>query len=117
MPGTYKLYVEQGILTEKVVVAVANSSAWADYVFVPEYKLMPLKEVKTFITENKHLPHVPSANEMVQSGLDLGKMDAKLLEKIEELTLYLIEQSEKNESLHKEITELRRRVSDLEAGN
>jgi hypothetical protein len=121
-PGTYKLYVEQGILTEKIVVAVANSTSWADYVFDTNYKLMPLHEVATFVQEHHHLPNVPAATEVVENGLDLGRMDAKLLEKIEELTLYLIEQNtqnmellHKNESLLKELNALKHRVTDLEA--
>jgi hypothetical protein len=90
-PGGYKLYVEQGILTEKVKVAVKTGANWADHVFAPEYKLKSISEVDAFIKINKHLPGVPSATEMVKEGLDVAAMDAKLLEKIEELTLYVIE--------------------------
>lgn len=90
-PAGYRLYVDQGILTEKVKVAVAGSANWADYVFRNDYKLMPLTEVEQFVKENKHLPNVPSAADMVKQGNDLGKTDAKLLEKIEELTLYIID--------------------------
>lgn len=90
-PAGYKLYVEQGILTEKVKVAVATSTAWADYVFANNYNLKPLFEVEKFIKENKHLPNVPSARQLEKEGLDLGKMQATQMEKIEELTLYLIE--------------------------
>jgi len=120
-PGIYKLYVETGILTEKIVVAVANSATWADYVFDTNYKLMPLAEVANFVQEHHHLPNVPSATEVVKSGLDLGMMDAKLLEKIEELTLYLIEQNNQNQelvnankSLLKEVNDLKHRVTELE---
>lgn len=90
-PGAYKLYVEQGILTEKVVVAIANTAEWADYVFAPGYRLAPLGEVAKFVSTNHHLPNVPSAVEVVKNGVNLAAMDAKLLEKIEELTLYIIE--------------------------
>lgn len=90
-PAGYRLYVDQGILTEKVKIAVAGSANWADYVFAKDYKLMPLTEVEKFVKANKHLPNVPSAADMVKEGNDLGKTDAKLLEKIEELTLYIIE--------------------------
>jgi hypothetical protein len=120
-PGTYKLYVEQGILTEKVVVAIANSADWADYVFAPGYRLAPLSEVARFVSKNHHLPNVPSAKEVVKSGLDLAAMDAKLLEKIEELTLYLIEQNAKNtelmnrnEALLNKVGELESRITSLE---
>ena len=93
----YKLFVDQGILTEKVKVAVAGSAQWADHVFHQNYKLMPLEQVEQFIQQNKHLPNIPSAAEMVKEGNDLGKTDAKLLEKIEELTLYLIEIKKEHE--------------------
>ncbi len=89
-PSGYKLYVEQGILTEKIKVALKTSNNWADYVFADDYTLSPLSEVESFIKTNKHLPGIPSANEVVENGLDLASMDAKLLEKIEELTLHLI---------------------------
>ncbi|MBC7864881.1 MAG: hypothetical protein IAF38_18040 [Bacteroidia bacterium] len=107
LPGTYLLYVQQGILTEKVKVAVCTSVDWADYVFDSNYKLKSLNEVETFVAANKHLPNIPSAEEMVKEGNDLGKMDAKLLEKIEELTLYLIQQNKKMEEIQKEITILK----------
>jgi hypothetical protein len=99
--GDYKLYVGTGIMTEKVKVALKNTSDWADYVFKTDYNLMPIYEVETFITKNGHLPNVPSAEEVVESGIDVAKMDAKLLEKIEELTLYIIE-------LQKQVDELKK---------
>ncbi len=88
--GTYKLYVETGILTEKVKVAIKNSTQWSDFVFDKDYKLAPLSEIESYITKNKHLPGIPSAQEVVKNGIDLGEMDAKLLQKIEELTLHII---------------------------
>jgi trimeric autotransporter adhesin len=62
---------------------------------------MPLSDVEKFIVQNKHLPNVPSADEVVKDGIDMATMDAKLLEKIEELTLYVIK-------LNKEVEELKR---------
>jgi hypothetical protein len=102
--GDYRLFVKQGIRTEKVRVDLANVKGWADYVFEKEYKLMPLKELEQFIVSNKHLPNVPAAEEVVKTGIDLGAMDAKLLEKIEELTLHTIEINKKNETLEKSNT-------------
>lgn len=102
-PTGYKLYVDQGILAEKVKIAVAGSANWADYVFHKDYKLMSLVDVEQYIKANKHLPNVPSAAEMVKEGNDLGKTDAKLLEKIEELTLYLIALKKENEQLKVEL--------------
>lgn len=110
-PVGYKLFVEQGILTEKVKVAVASSPAWADYVFANDYKLKPLSEVESFINENKHLPNVPSASELVKEGLDLGKMQATQMEKIEELTLYLIEMKKEINALQNENKSLKVLVS------
>jgi len=94
--GNYKLFVEGGILTEKVKVALRSSANWADYVFAEDYKLMPLSEVEQFIKENKHLPGVASATELSKNGLDIAEMQAKHMEKIEELTLYLIEKDKKS---------------------
>lgn len=105
-PAGYRLFVEEGILTEKVKVAVKTTSNWADFVFNEDYKLMPLNEVESFLLKNKHLPNVPSAIEMVEYGLDVAQMDAKLLEKVEELTLYIIAQN-------KQIEELKAAVSTL----
>lgn len=105
-PSGYKLFVEEGILTEKIKVAVEGTSNWADYVFDAGYKLMPLEEVNSFIKEHKHLPNVPSALEMVENGLDVAKTDAKLLEKIEELTLYLIALQEQVKALQEKVQAL-----------
>jgi hypothetical protein len=112
-PGTYQLYVQGGILTEKIKAAVATTNDWADYVFAKEYKLRSLKEVEKFVRINKHLPNVPSAQEVVKEGIDMAKMDAKLLEKIEELTLYLIELDKKNADQEKQIIELSNKINAL----
>jgi hypothetical protein len=103
----YMLYVEGGLLTEKVKVALKTSNEWSDHVFEPGYELMPLPEVKTFIEEHGHLPGVPSAEQMVEHGLDVVKTDALLLEKIEEITLHLIRMEERVEVLEKENSQLR----------
>jgi hypothetical protein len=102
MPTGYKLFVEDGILTERLKVAVNGSGNWADYVFADDYKLMPLEEVEAFVNQNKHLPNVPSADEMAETGIDVAKVDAKLMEKIEELTLYMIEMKKEIKSLKAE---------------
>jgi trimeric autotransporter adhesin len=107
-PTGYSMYVQKGILTEKVKVAVVNSTNWADYVFENHYKLMPLSEVESFVKKEKHLPGVPSASELIKSGLDLGEMQAKQMEKIEELTLYMIE-------LKKDVEKLKTENKDLKA--
>ncbi len=100
IPNTnYKLFVETGILTEKVRVAVKNSGNWSDHIFSDEYDLRSINDLEEFINSNKHLPGIPSASEVVENGIDLGDMDARLLAKIEELTLYVI-------ALNKKIKEL-----------
>lgn len=75
----------------KTAAGTIKSSDVADYVFEPDYKLMPLAEVEAFTKANKHLPEVPSAAEIEKSGLDLAKMNLLLLKKVEELTLHTIE--------------------------
>lgn len=111
--GNYKLFVEGGILTEKVKVALRNSANWADYVFEDNYKLMPLSEVEQYIKENKHLPGVASANDLSKSGLDIAEMQAKHMEKIEELTLYLIEKDKKIEEQNKVIEKHNQEIEEL----
>jgi len=106
--NNYKLFVETGILTEKVKVAIKCSANWSDYVFEDNYRLQPLKEVEEFILTNNHLQNIPSAEEVVNEGVDLGEMTSKLLGKIEELTLYLIEQDKKIEELQSEILMLKK---------
>ncbi|MCL8537741.1 hypothetical protein M9991_12790 [Chryseobacterium gallinarum] len=91
----YKLYVKDGIKTEKVKVEIASANGWADYVFKKGYQLMSLSEVEKHIQDKGHLPNIPSADEVVKNGVDLGEMNSKLLAKIEELTLYSIEQNKK----------------------
>lgn len=105
--GDYKLYVGTGIMTEKIRVAIHSSGEWADYVFKPDYHLMPLAEVQQYILKEGHLPNIPSAGDVVEQGLDLAKMDAKLLEKIEELTLYLLVQQKQIEDLKLQIEKLK----------
>jgi hypothetical protein len=107
--ANYKLFVQTGILTEKVKVAVSTTSNWSDYVFNKDYKLLSLGEVETYIKKNKHLPGVPSAEEVVKDGIDMATMDAKLLEKIEELTLYMIEMKKENSDLKQRIKVLESR--------
>ena len=103
-PAGYKLFVQDGILTEKIKVAMSSDpNNWRDFVFDENYDLKPLAEVEKFIQKNKHLPEIPSTSEVHENGLDLAEMDAKLLQKVEELTLYIIQQQ-------KEINELKKKL-------
>lgn len=99
----YKLFVKDGIRTEKVKVDIADSNGWADYVFEKDYKLMPLNEVEKFINKNGHLPEVPTTEEAIKNGIELKAMNILLLKKIEELTLYNIEQQKRIEALEKKV--------------
>lgn len=107
MPGGYKLYVADGILTEKVKVAIKTTANWSDFVFAKDYQLPSLDQVEQYINKNRHLEGIPSAEQVVQEGLDLGQMDAKLLMKLEEVTLYLIQMKKEIEELKKANTALR----------
>lgn len=100
--SNYNLFVKGGILTEEVRVR----TGWADYVFADNYKLKPLYEVESFINENRHLPNVPSAKQVEEEGLSLGEISKIQQEKIEELTLYLIEQQKQLDELKKQVKEL-----------
>jgi len=102
--NNYRLFVDKGILTEKVRVAVKDSDDWADYVFENDYDLMPISELQNYIALNKHLPNVPSAEEVVEHGIDMAQMDATLLEKIEEAHLYIIELKKEIEGLKTQIS-------------
>lgn len=87
---TQKLSVNGAILAKEVVVSLSSSN-WPDYVFEEGYSLKPLSEVKDHIDEYKHLPNVPSAKDVEEKGISLGEMQKIQMEKIEELTLYIIE--------------------------
>jgi hypothetical protein len=106
--GGYRLLVKGGMITEKIKVATATTGDWSDYVFDDDYKKMSLESVEAYVKENKHLPNVPSTEEMMKNGNDLGKTDAKLLEKIEELTLYMIEMNKEIKALKMENAKLRK---------
>jgi hypothetical protein len=102
----FNLYVSEGIITERVKVATLGSAEWPDYVFSDNYDLMNLNQLEAFINHNKHLPNVPSAQEVEKDGLDLAEMDAKLLRKIEELTLYVIDLKKENDELRVAVEKL-----------
>ncbi|MDN5396445.1 MAG: hypothetical protein L0G39_01350 [Chryseobacterium sp.] len=106
----YKLFVKEGIRTEKVKVDIASANGWADYVFKKDYKLSTLDAVEKHIEEKGHLPNIPSAQEVVKNGINLGEMDAKLLEKIEELTLYVIQLNKGFKQLREENKELKKTI-------
>ncbi|MEM9325483.1 MAG: LamG domain-containing protein [Bacteroidota bacterium] len=105
----YKLTVD-GEVRAKEVKIVVDVDAVPDYVFDPQYNLRSLEEVEAYIRQESHLPNIPSAAEVAASGLDLGAMNLKLLEKVEELTLYILEHQQQIQSQETEIADLLRRL-------
>ena len=95
----YKLDVNGTIRANEILV----NTTGADFVFADDYQLRPLSEVKTFIQENKHLPEIKSAQEMQENGVGVNELQTQLLQKIEELTLYLIQQEERIKALEAEL--------------
>ncbi|RWW98819.1 hypothetical protein [Flavobacterium cerinum] len=107
----YKFFVKGGILAEEIRVA----TTWADYVFEKDYQLPTLKEVEQHITEKGHLINVPSAKQVEENGISLGEIAKIQQEKIEELTLYIIEQNKVNEKQAEEIKEMKEFMMNLAA--
>ena len=101
-PGIYQLNVNGKIRANEVVV----NTTGADFVFAPDYKLHTLSELESYIKENSHLPDIASATEMKENGMNMSEMQTKLLQKIEELTLYVIELKKENENLNKRLSKL-----------
>ena len=103
------------IAAEEVKVALYNN--WSDFVFDSDYKLPTLKEVENHIKEKGHLKDIPSETDVKKNGIFLGEMDSKLLQKIEELTLYTIQQEKEIKSLkmmNSKLLELQKRLEKLE---
>ncbi len=98
---TGALLTVNGKIHAKEVIIDMNAPMVPDYVFQPTYNLMPLNKVEQFVKTNNHLPEIPSAEEVQKKGLSMGEMQNKLLQKIEELTLYVIEQQKRIEQLEK----------------
>lgn len=89
-PSTYKLGVGGRIICEELKVKL-QSAGWPDYVFANNYKLKPLEELENYIKINQHLPNIPAAKTVETEGLEVGEMQRRMMEKIEELTLYVID--------------------------
>lgn len=109
--GNHKLRVEGSIGAREIKV---EATGWSDFVFENGYELRTLEEVEKHIKENGHLPEIPSEVEVAENGIYLGEMDAKLLQKIEELTLYMIDMNKQVQSLKSENKELKEKVQRLE---
>lgn len=106
-----KLAVNGTVTAKEITVTM---DGWADYVFEDGYEIMPLSEVEEHIRTKKHLPGIPSAKEVEENGLSLGDMQAKMMAKIEELTLHMIEQNKKLERLESENLSLKEEIAGLQ---
>lgn len=100
--GDYRLDVNGAIRAARLNVEVAT---WSDFVFDKNYVLPSLPEVEKHINQHNHLPGIPSASQVKEKGIDVGEMQAKLLQKVEELTLYIIEQDKKIKALENQLAE------------
>jgi len=115
-PATgYELSVDGKIICEQLHVKLSDS--WPDYVFADDYELMPLEELKAQIKQNKHLPNIPPAKVMEAEGISVGEMQRKMMEKIEELTLYVIEQNDQLTEQQTEMNMLKKQIELLEEQN
>lgn len=109
--GSHKLAVDGSIGARKVKVTQAD---WADFVFQKDYPLLPLKEVADYIEVNKHLSGMPTTEEVQKDGIDVGEMNKLLLQKIEELTLYLIEENKQRQKMQDQIDTLQSKIKLME---
>jgi hypothetical protein len=109
-PATgYLLSVDGKVISEEIKVQLSGS--WPDYVFGDNYKLMPIEELEKSIRQNKHLPNIPSAADVTaEKGIELGEMNRKLLEKVEELTLYIIQLKKENNLLEQRLNNIEKKI-------
>ncbi|BAU55157.1 hypothetical protein [Mucilaginibacter gotjawali] len=119
MPAGYQFAVSGNMIATAVTVKALGN--WPDYVFKKDYSLPLLSDVKTYIDQNHHLPEVPSEQEIAKDGLNLGEMNKLLMKKVEELTLYLIEQNKelkdekaKNLAQQKRLDDIEKKLTELE---
>jgi hypothetical protein len=106
----YKLGVNGAAIATSMTVKL--NANWPDFVFAKTYGLRPLAEVESYIQAHSHLPEVPSAAQVAKDGINLGEMDATLLKKIEELTLYMIEMKKENEAQNQKIQSLEKQLAE-----
>ncbi len=110
---TYPLTVNGTVRAKEVIV----NTGWSDYVFAPGYRLAPLSEIEQQIKEEHHLSGIPSSAEVKAAGINIGEMQAKLLAKVEELTLHQIEQEKRICAQQDEIRTLKAKIAQLSLSN
>lgn len=101
-----------GNIQAKEIKVTTTATDWPDYVFADEYQLPSLKETAEFIKENKHLPGVPKAKEIEENGLSLGEMNKILMQKVEELTLHLIDKDNEISIIKDELLNLKKQINE-----
>ena len=101
----YKVAIDGKVIAEELRINLSGD--WPDYVFDASYELMPLDKLESLINKNKHLPGIPSANDVQNNGLIVGEMQTKMMEKIEELTLYIIELDKELKRINNELSTLK----------
>jgi len=106
----HQLLSVNGTIEAKEVVVTTAVADWSDYVFQPGYRLRPLTEVADYIRANRHLPDIPSEAEVKEKGVSVGDMQAKLLAKIEELTLHMIQAERENRDLRERLARVEAQI-------
>jgi hypothetical protein len=104
----YKLAIAGNAIAEEIVVKLKEN--WPDYVFHRDYKKISVDELENYIHNNGHLPNIPDAKEINRNGINVGEVQMRLLEKIEELTLYLIDQNKKIVKLEDDVEQLKKKI-------
>jgi hypothetical protein len=107
-PGNFTLAVNGSIRAKELRI----DTGWADFVFEPHYQLPTLVDVADFIASNGHLPGIPSAAEVEKEGISVGEISSKLLQKIEELTLYVIDLKQENDALKADLAEIQKQIEE-----
>jgi len=105
------LTVSGSLYAEAIKIELPVSGIWPDYVFENDYKLMPLKNLETFVKENKHLPNVPVSDSVEENGIDVGAMQTLEMQKIEELSLYIIQLHNENEALKAKLDKIEESIN------
>jgi hypothetical protein len=106
----YRLSVDGKIICSEVRVSLI--AGWPDYVFHDDYKLLPIEKLENFIEEKGHLPNIPPAAEIGKSGVELGEMQRVMMEKIEEMSLYIIDLQKQIKVQQEQINELKASLND-----
>ena len=105
--AAYKLSVNGKVRAKEIKV----EAGWSDFVFAEGYELMSLTSLEKFIKRNRHLPDIPSEAEVSENGVAIGEMHSKLLQKIEELTLYVLDLHKEGEALEKQLLRIEKKAA------